>query len=143
MYINNSTLCLSSLDVRRLLTLHLTILSSETTWAVRTKLFRNDVLKVLHKYSMFVLEKKRTKQKNKTKKKTIMEKVVPILIGHYTTIICSSETTVPIRTKPYRNIIWKSSIYNFHSAAINWKTKNTTVRTVPKSNWNIQIVERG
>ena len=86
---------------------------------------------------------KKQKQKKKTPKKTIMEKVVPILIGHYTTIICSSETTVPIRTKPYRNIIWKSSIYNFHSAAINWKTKNTTVRTVPKSNWNIQIVERG
>jgi hypothetical protein len=96
---------LSSLDVRRLLTLHLTILSSETTWAVRTKLFRNDVLKVLHKYSMFVLEKKRTKQKNKTKKKTIMEKVVHILVGHCTKIIFFSETIVPIGTKPYRNIV--------------------------------------
>ena len=52
-----------------------------------------------------------------------MEKVVHILIGHYTNIILSSETIVPIGTKPYRNIVWKSSIYNFHSAAINWKKK--------------------
>jgi hypothetical protein len=51
------------------------------------------------------------------------------------------ETIVPIGTKPYRIIVWKSSIYNFHSAAINWQTKNTTIRTVPKS--NIKIVERG
>jgi hypothetical protein len=33
-----------------------------------------------------------------------MEKVVHILIGHYTNIILSSETIVPIGTKPYRNI---------------------------------------
>jgi len=54
---------------------------------------------------MFVLEKKRTKQKTKSKKNTIMEKVVHILIGHYTNIIFSSETIVPIGTKPYRNIV--------------------------------------
>jgi hypothetical protein len=34
-----------------------------------------------------------------------MEKVVHILIGHYTKIIFSSETIVPIGTKPYRNIV--------------------------------------
>jgi hypothetical protein len=33
-----------------------------------------------------------------------MEKVVHILIGHYTNIIFPSETIVPIGTKPYRNI---------------------------------------
>jgi hypothetical protein len=67
-------------------------------------------------------EKKRTKKKSKSKKKkqkTIMEKVVHILIGHYTKIRFSSETIVPIGTKPFRNIVWKSSIYHFHSAAIN------------------------
>jgi hypothetical protein len=81
LYKNNSNLCLSSLkrsaaigiltcykywfDVRRLQTLHISIMSSETTWAVGIKLFRNDVLKVLHKYSMFVLKKKKTKQYKK------------------------------------------------------------------------------
>jgi hypothetical protein len=44
-------------------------------------------------------------QKNKTKKKPIMEKVVHILIGHCTKIIFFSETIVPIGTKPYRNIV--------------------------------------
>ena len=31
-----------------------------------------------------------------------MEKVVHILIGHYTKIIVSSETIVPIGTKPFK-----------------------------------------
>jgi hypothetical protein len=34
-----------------------------------------------------------------------MEKVIHILIGHYAKIIVSSETIVPIGTKPYRNIV--------------------------------------
>ena len=91
--------------------------------------------------SLWKKENKTKNQKQKKPHKTVMEKVVHILIGHYTKIIFFSETIVPIGTKSYRNIVWKSSIYNFHSAAINWQTKNTTIRTVPKS--NIKIVERG